>query len=38
MARGKPVSSVYETEFIRLNLQDAPREIFTGIERPHPKG
>jgi len=27
MARGKPVSSVYDTEFIRLNLRDAADEI-----------
>jgi hypothetical protein len=38
IARGKPVSSVYETEFIRLNLRDSSGDVLTGIERPHPKG
>ena len=38
IARGKPVSSVYETEFICLNLRDSSGDVLTGIERPHPKG
>jgi hypothetical protein len=42
MARGKPISSVYEEEFISLDLQEewvdsapAPAQ---AIDRPHPKG
>jgi hypothetical protein len=38
MARGKPVSSVYDTEFIRLNLRDAADEISVEVEKPHLKG
>jgi hypothetical protein len=38
MARGKPVSSVYEEEFIRLDLRDAWIEPPLAIDRPHPKG
>jgi hypothetical protein len=38
MARGKPASSVYEAEFISLNLRDWQREKVKGIESPHPKG
>ncbi len=38
MARGKPLSSVYEEEFIRLDLRDEWIELPPAIERPHPKG
>jgi hypothetical protein len=37
IARGKPVSSVYEVEFISLNLRDYGRELPQN-EEPHPKG
>jgi hypothetical protein len=38
IARGKPVSSVYETEFIRLDLREEWVESPPGTESPHPKG
>lgn len=38
VAHGKPASTVYEAEFIRLNLQDTGDELPTGIERTHLKG
>jgi hypothetical protein len=33
--RGKPVSSVYETEFISLNLRDWPEENTKDLQSPH---
>ena len=38
IARGKPASSVYEAEFIRLNLREEWVESSPAIDRPHPKG
>jgi hypothetical protein len=38
IARGKPVSSVYETEFIRIDLSEEWVESPPVAERPHPKG
>jgi hypothetical protein len=45
LARGKPVSAVYEVEFIRLNLQQEWVEVREewvepppAIDKPHPKG
>ena len=38
IARGKPVSSVYETEFIRIDLREEWVESPSVAERPHPKG
>jgi hypothetical protein len=38
IARGKPVSSVYEAEFIRLDLMVWRDESSTTIEGSHPKG
>jgi hypothetical protein len=38
MAHGKPVSSVYEEEFISLGLRDEWIEPPLAIDRPHPKG
>ena len=38
IARGKPVSSVFEEEFIRLNLREEWVESSPMIDRPHPKG
>jgi hypothetical protein len=38
MARGKPVSSVYETEFIRIDLREEWIETPPETDRPHPKG
>ena len=38
LARGKPVSSVYETEFICLNLRPEWAQPPGEIEQPHPKG
>jgi len=38
IARGKPVSSVYEEEFIRLNLREEWAESLPAIDRQHPKG
>jgi hypothetical protein len=38
IARGKPVSSVFEEEFIRLNLQVEWVEPSPTIHTPHPKG
>ncbi len=37
IARGKPVSSVYETEFISLDLREEWVETLPAIDRPHPK-
>ena len=38
IARGKPASSVYEAEFIRLNLREEWVESLPTVDRPHPKG
>ena len=41
MARGRPISSVYDEEFIHLDLAekwDERIEVIQVIERPHPKG
>jgi hypothetical protein len=38
MARGKPVSSVYESEFIHLDLREDWVESAPAIDSPHPKG
>ncbi|MGD0630116.1 MAG: DUF6599 family protein [Terracidiphilus sp.] len=38
MARGKPVSSVYEEEFIHLDLREEWVESVPAIDSPHPKG
>jgi hypothetical protein len=38
LARGKPVSSVYDIEFIRLGLSDVWVESPPAIHRPEPKG
>lgn len=38
IARGKPASSVYELEFIRLDLREEWVESSPGAESPHPKG
>lgn len=38
LARGKPVSSVYEAEFIRLDLQEEWVESARAPVPPHPKG
>jgi len=38
MARGKPVSSVYEEEFISLDLREEWVDTAPAIDRPHPKG
>ncbi len=37
IARGKPASSLFDEEFIHLNLQDKWCESDEAIERPHPK-
>ena len=38
MARGKPISSVYEEEFIHLDLREDWVEPVPAIDSPHPKG
>jgi hypothetical protein len=38
IARGKPISSVFEEEFIRLNLREEWVESPPIIDRPHLKG
>ena len=38
MARGKPISTVYETEFIRLDLREEWVELPPEPDGPHPKG
>jgi len=38
IARGRPVSSVYEAEFIRIDLREEWVESPPAIDRPHPKG
>ena len=37
MARGRPVSSVYEEEFIRIDLRDDLAESVAVVDSPHPK-
>jgi hypothetical protein len=38
MARGKPISSVYEEEFIHLDLREEWVESTPSLDSPHPKG
>ncbi len=38
IARGKPISSVYEEEFIRLDLREEWVELLPSVDDPHPKG
>jgi hypothetical protein len=38
VARGKPVSSVYEEEFISLDLREEWVDSVPAVDRPHPKG
>jgi hypothetical protein len=38
MARGKPLSSVYDEEFIHLDLREEWVESVPAVDRPHPKG
>jgi hypothetical protein len=38
VARGKPISSVYEEEFIHLDLREEWVESVPAVDRPHPKG
>jgi hypothetical protein len=38
IARGKPISSVYEEEFIHLDLREEWVESAPAVDRPHPKG
>ena len=38
IARGKPISSVYDEEFIHLDLRDKWVESVPAVDRPHPKG
>jgi hypothetical protein len=38
VARGKPISSVYEEEFIHLDLREEWVESAPVVDRPHPKG
>jgi len=38
MARGKPVSTVYEEEFIHLDLREEWVESVAVVDRAHPKG
>lgn len=38
MARGRPISSVYEEEFIRIDLSEAWIEPAAVVDRAHPKG
>jgi hypothetical protein len=38
IARGKPVSSVFEEEFIHLDLQEKWVEPLPAVESPHPEG
>jgi hypothetical protein len=38
VARGKPISSVYEEEFIRIDLREEWVESVPAVDRPHPKG
>lgn len=38
MVRGKPISSVYDEEFIHLDLREEWVESVPAVDRPHPKG
>jgi hypothetical protein len=38
IARGKPVSSVYDIEFIRIDLREERMESLPTVDEPHPKG
>ena len=38
MARGKPISSVYDEEFIRIDLSEPWDESLAATNRPHQKG
>jgi len=38
IARGRPVSSVYEAEFIRIDLREEWVKAPPGVDRTHPKG
>ena len=38
MARGRPVSSVYEAEFISIDLREEWAQAPPGVDRTHPKG
>jgi hypothetical protein len=38
MARGKPASSVFDEEFIRIDLREKWDEAASKIESPHLKG
>lgn len=38
VARGRPVSSVYDEEFIHLDLREDPKEGTAVLNGPHPKG
>jgi hypothetical protein len=38
MARGKPVSSVYEEEFIRIDLREDRVEAIPSVDKAHPEG
>jgi hypothetical protein len=38
MARGRPISSVYEEEFIRIDLREPWTEPAGPVDRAHPKG
>ena len=38
IARGKPASSVYDEEFIYLNLRESPSDRNEAVPGPHPKG
>ena len=38
IARGKPISSMYDVEFIHLDLREDSDESTGAIQRPHPKG
>jgi hypothetical protein len=38
IARGKPVSSVYEVEFIRIDLREDRVETIPSVDGTHPEG
>jgi hypothetical protein len=38
MARGMPISSVYDEEFIHIDLRDDGDELATTVDRAHPRG
>jgi len=38
IAHGKPASSVFDEEFIHLDLREEWTETIEVIQRPHPKG